>query len=331
MQSLLKKYIANRLSNKELVDLKNIVNTMTDEELEFHLLECWKKETGQVAGQDLLDELKYRIDQVNTRTTRNSSRTWRKLAGIAAAVLIPLFAAFLYLVIEKAPVHNTNDMTVYVGSGERSTVVLPDGTKINLNSETQLTYDTRNFNRKFCKVSLDGEAYFQVAKNKKRPFIIQTDHLQVEVLGTEFNLRARKDESVTEVNLVEGKVMLTNSQNPKDTATLVADHRAIFDENTGSITVDKIDPSNAAPWLKGELTFYATPIQTVLKEIERSYGINFTMTHSEVITDDLFTGTFSTINLRETLEILKMHYKFNYTIKGKSVIIENFRVNKKGI
>lgn len=331
MQDLLNKCITNQLSNKELVDLRNIINTITDEELECCLLEFWKKETGQTAEQDILNELKCRIDQVNTRTTRNSNRTWRKLAGIAAVVFIPLFAAFLYLLIEKAPVQTTNDMTVYVESGERSTVVLPDGTKINLNSETQLTYDTESFNRELCEIRLDGEAYFQVAKNRKKPFIIQTNHLQVEVLGTEFNLRARKDELTTEVNLVKGKVMLTNPQNPEQAVILVPNHRAIFNENTGLINVDKIDSLNAAPWLRGELTFYATPIQTVLKEIERSYGINFTMTHSEIITDDLFTGTFSTINLHETLEILKMHYKFNYIIKGKSVIIENFKVNKRSI
>ncbi|MCK9509548.1 MAG: FecR family protein [Pigmentiphaga sp.] len=331
MQDLLNKYISNRLSNKESVALRSLINTATDKELEPYLLELWKKETGQAVEQDILNELKCRIDQVNARTTRNFNKTWRKLAGIAAAVLLPLFATFLYVMIEKAPVHSTNDMTVYVGSGERSTVILPDGTKINLNSETLLTYDTHSFNRKLREIRLDGEAYFQVAKNKKKPFVIQTNHLQVEILGTEFNLRTRKDELITEVNLVKGKVALTNPQMPEHTVILVANHRAIFNENTGLINIDKIDSLNAAPWLRGELTFYATPIQTVLKEIERSYGINFTMTHSEIITNDLFTGTFSTINLHETLEILKMHYKFNYIIKGKSVIIENFKVNKRSI
>ena len=75
--------------------------------------------------------------------------------------------------------------------------------------------------------------------------------------------------------------------------------------------------------------FHATPIRKVFKEIERNYGISIQIEDNEILYNDLFTGTFSTDNLNETLEILMMHYRFKYSIKGKDVAIEDFRLNNK--
>jgi len=110
---------------------------------------------------------------------------------------------------------------------------------------------------------------------------------------------------------------------------LFANQRAVLDKRTGSIRVFKNDNLTAVSWLKGELVFHATPILNVFRSIERSYGIKIHLTQPNFPDNDLFTGTFSTDNLYETLNILKMHYRFDYTIQGKNVAIENFRLNHK--
>ncbi|MPM90301.1 hypothetical protein SDC9_137422 [bioreactor metagenome] len=110
---------------------------------------------------------------------------------------------------------------------------------------------------------------------------------------------------------------------------LYANQKAILDKRTGDIRVLKDDPEITTAWLRKELAFHATPIRKVFREIERSYGIRISIDENEILYNDLFTGTFSTDNLNETLEILKMHYRFNYTIAGKQVAIKDFRLNNK--
>jgi transmembrane sensor len=330
MTDLLQKYINNRLTSDEVSALKKSVNASTDDDLESHLLEIWNNETGKTADSKTLLEIKKHIDESNSSRKWSKTMLMRKAFRIAAFIAVPLFAAFMYFMAERIPAPAASDMIVTVGSGERVSIVLPDGTKVNLNSETTLRYNVNDFNRKFREIRLGGEAYFEVVKNEKAPFIIKTNSLDVKVLGTVFNLQARDEEFTTEICLIEGKVALTVG-NTRQEVLLFANQRAVLDKRTGNIRVFKNDHQTSVPWLKGELVFHATPIRNVLRAIERSYGITIQVSQTDFPDNDLFTGTFSTGNLHETLDILRMHYQFNYTIQGKSVAIENFRLNQNRI
>lgn len=328
MTELFQKFAENRLSTEDISDLKKHINIASDDELDSYLLELWKHETGKKVNPDILQEMKLRIDEANASRKWSRTMLLRKVSRVAAIIAVPLLATFMYFMAERIPAPAASDMIVSVGSGERVSIVLPDGTKVNLNSETKLSYNVNDFNRKFREVSMGGEAYFEVAKNEKVPFIIKTNSMDVKVLGTVFNLQARDEELTTEINLIEGKVAL-KAGNTQQEVLLFANQRAVLDKRTGSIKVFKDNPATAAPWLKGELVFHATPIRQVIRAIERSYGVSIQLTQNNLPDNDLFTGTFSTDNLQETLEILKMHYKFDYRINGKQVAIDNFSVNKK--
>jgi len=171
---------------------------------------------------------------------------------------------------------------------------------------------------------LSGEAYFDVTKNERIPFRIETADLDVEVLGTIFNLLARDCDSQIKLSLLEGKVHLCSTKS-KEEAVLYPNQRALLNKENGKIHISKADNNTSTAWTRNELVFKATPISKVLREIERSYGVTIQMNFTDELLDDLFTGTFSTKNLNETFSILKLHYR----IKGNVVYIDDFKLNRK--
>jgi len=328
MTELVQKYYENQLSTDELAALKESVNAATDEQLEEILTDLWAKETGVASDEPILTSIKMDIDRINSRAKWQGRKLMRILIRAAAIVAVPLFAAFMINLLDRLPAPAASDMIVSVGSGEKVNIVLPDGTKVKLNSETTLNYSINDFNRKQREIGLTGEAYFEVAKNDRKPFIIKTKSLDVKVLGTVFNLQARDEELTTEIDLLEGVVALKSNATQQE-VKLYASQRAVLDKRTGSIHVIKGAPPVGASWVKGELVFHATPVRNVFKAIERNYGIDIHIDTSDTIYNDLFTGTFATGNLNETLEILKMHYRFTYQVKGSEVTISNFRLNQR--
>lgn len=328
MTGLVKKYYENQLSVDELSTLKESINATSDEELEKILTLLWQQETGNTTDEETMTGMKQEIDRLNARQKWQRKKLMRILVRAAAIIVVPLIAAFAINLLDRLPAPAASDMIVTTGAGEKVNIVLPDGTRVKLNSETTLNYSINDFNRKMREIDLRGEAYFEVARNERKPFVIKTKSLDVKVLGTVFNLQAREDELTTEIDLLEGEVALrsitTNQQ-----VRLYASQRAVLDKSTGSIRVIKNAPQSGASWVKGELVFHATPVRNVFRAIERNYGVTILLNDDDAAFNDLFTGRFSTGNLNETLDILKMHYRFTYHIKGNEVAIQNFRLNQR--
>jgi len=321
MNELFEKYLSNKLTNEEFLEFQKLVNASTNKELEKMMHTSWEVEKGNKINKDIYTDIKAEIDKTNKFTIKLANQTaFRKSMRLVAAILIPaiLITSYLYFnTISKTPL---NDMVVTVAEGEKATITLPDGTKANLNAETTISYDTYNFNKKDRRVTLKGEAYFQVAHNKNKPFIIKTSHMDVMVLGTTFNLSARDDNKLTELDLKEGKVSISSNLNNKE-VILYPNQKAILDNHTGTISVVRSNPDQASAWTKGEMVFHGMEVKNIFREIERSYGVKIYARCPDSIMNDLFTGTFSSGNLDETLRILKMHYKFHYTIDGRNVRI----------
>lgn len=328
MKELLQKYMDNSLTNSELTELQKSVNALSDEELEPYLLGFWQKEKGVGVSSEKIAALKKEIDERNSRKQWTRHYYMKRITAAAAAILIPLLIVSIYLLYNEIPAKAASDMIVSVGKGERVSIVLPDGTRASLNSETTLSYNVNDFNKKARQISLDGEGYFQVAKNKKIPFVIKTSDLGVEVLGTTFNLLARNEDESIEVSLIEGKVQLTSTAT-NENVVLYPNQKAVLDKKTGKIDIFSTDVTLSTAWRRGELVFNSTPISKVFREIERNFGVTIQMENRGNSLDDLFTGTFSTGNLNETMNILKMHYLFNYSIDGKTVRIRDFNLNNR--
>jgi len=324
MNSLFEKYLNNTISNSEFEEFKRYVNASTDEEIESALQQVWEKDKGDETDIEKLSQLKKVIDQKNRKEEWNNRYTFRRIMKVAAVIALPVMLISGYYFIKGMSEKPAGDMIVSVGKGEKVNIVLPDGTKVNMNAETNLSYGSNDFNQKHRSISMSGEAYFEVVKNEKIPFIIRTSDAEIEVLGTTFNLLTREDESSVEVDLISGSVSL-KPNNSKEEVILHPDQRAVLNKRDGKISVFTSDHSESSAWRRGELVFNGASMKQVFKEIERSYDVIINENFSDTIMNDLFTGTFSTHNIDETMTILRMHYHFDYSVDGKKVTVRKHK------
>ena len=200
---LLSKYMDHTISTEELKTLRLLVNLSDDDELSLSLSHLWEngrpfEEVDERIIRDMFSEIQNR-----TRKER-FVMVFRKLTRIAAILLIPLLSilsGYLYFnpVDQKGSIGN---LVVHADRGERSGVTLPDGTQVKLNAESSLSY-THDFGRELRQVNLEGEAYFEVTRNEDKPFVVHTEYLDIEVLGTSFNVYSYERENVMEMALIE--------------------------------------------------------------------------------------------------------------------------------
>jgi ferric-dicitrate binding protein FerR (iron transport regulator) len=163
-----------------------------------------------------------------------------------------------------------NDYTLIVPKGKIYDIILIDGTTVTLNADSKLIFPS-NFTNNNRIVSLSGEAFFNVAKDKKRPFIVKTNEGEVQVLGTHFNVRAYKDAAEDAVSLVEGKVQVTKGD---EIQTLIPGQAALLRENE-SIKVSTFDPEEILAWKEGLFLFDDRSLVKVLTELEKWYSVEF--------------------------------------------------------
>ena len=188
---------------------------------------------------------------------------------------------------------------------EKKIVILPDSTHVWLNKSSSLSYP-ENFEAKERKVTLEGEAYFEVAKIRGNPFIIEAGNSVTTVLGTHFSVRARKNEGEVIVTVTEGKVQLANKVPAATSAVkLLAGDRGIFKSITGAVEKEKNTDPNFMAWQNGKLVFNDTPIDDVIKTLSDYYGIKIQskLSANNQIT---FTTTFENQSLEEIFKIMEL-------------------------
>jgi transmembrane sensor len=231
---------------------------------------------------------------------------------------------------------NTN--TLSTAKGETYQVKLPDGTAVWLNTASRLTYSATLNQQGQRRVALEGEAYFQVAKDKARPFIVETDKQKIEVLGTHFNISAYPDEAATKTTLLEGSVRVSSSRgndgslgqansrgssvprNEEEAITLRPNQQTILKGH--ALAVKEIDPSESIAWKNGYFSFTDENIQTVMQIISRWYNVE--ISYEGKITKEGFNGKISRFKkLSEVLNMLEDTRLVHFKIEGRRVIVKN--------
>ncbi len=212
---------------------------------------------------------------------------------------------------------------IIVPLGQTAEVIMPDSTRVTINSGSKLTYTTSpsSFNRK---VELDGEAFFDVKKDPDHPFIVKTALISIKVLGTAFNVEAYKD-ALQEVKttLIRGKVEIDDSMNNK-LADLEPGMMANYIKAKQSLMLSKVDIDLYTSWKNGLLTFRDVPLSEIAKRMERWYNVQIVFE-----TSGLKNLRYSGAILRgkpidQILEVMKItaniHYKIDYRISKPSII-----------
>lgn len=188
---------------------------------------------------------------------------------------------------------------------------LPDGTRVWLNAASSLKYPASFSSLKQRSVELTGEAYFEVAKDKTKPFLVKSKGQEVEVLGTHFEVNAYPDEQSIRTTLIEGSVKL-NGQ-----LTLKPGQQSVL--NDGKFNVKEVNANDAADWKNGEFVFNNEPLTSILKKAARWYGVEIVYTN-ELARIPTFTGSVSrSENISSVLNMLEETSNVRFSIAGKQI------------
>ncbi|MCV2483531.1 DUF4974 domain-containing protein [Flavobacterium sp. SH_e] len=205
--------------------------------------------------------------------------------------------------------------TLSTPTGGQYNIVLADGTKVFLNAVSSIKYPTQ-FNGDERTVELEGEAYFEVAKDKSKPFIVKSDNQKIQVLGTHFNVHAYNNEAVIKTTLLEGSVAVAFRN---QTAILKPGQQSNITENSTKITVKEVDTEAAIAWTNGRFKFDNADLKSVMKQLERWYGIK--VEYRGDVSDVRFNGgTFRNKNLSEVLKVLELS-NIKFKVEGKTIIV----------
>ncbi|HEY9195871.1 MAG TPA: FecR domain-containing protein, partial [Mucilaginibacter sp.] len=206
--------------------------------------------------------------------------------------------------------------TMSTPRGGQYRLQLPDGTAVMLNSESSIAYPTA-FTGKTRNVTITGEAYFEVAKNKKMPFIVSYGDQKVEVLGTHFDIRAYQEQP-GKTTLLEGSVKISNG-NEKE--VLVPGQQAVYNANAKKFDIKTVDTEDIIAWKNGLFLFDNTDLDQVMLELSRWYDIDVVYKGPKPTLN--FTGEVKkSNNLSKAFKILESTGGVKFTIEGKTVTVE---------
>jgi len=259
----------------------------------------------------------------NCKNTKRNS-VLRSFMKYAAFVILALTCG--YFIGNKDFIHETTMNEIFVPKGNRSSVILADGTKVWLNNGTKLIYPD-HFNGKERNVKLDGEGFFEVAHDKRHPFIVNIGENRIKVLGTSFAVVAYSEDNIVKTELVSGKIQFdiykTKGTNKFISYQLEPSHSLVFDKKSGKIFESKIQDSFYNYWEKGVYEFKDETFGNLAKKIERIYNVRMIF-EDEALKKRLFTGSLSiNDNIYTMMEVFQKASKnfFKYTHEGNKIFI----------
>lgn len=325
-----KKYKTDNLSPDELLHLRDDLSKSSDECLAECLAADWDA-TSDVVGStadrqrvaSLYGGIASRLfgDRHNGHIRPTIGRRIFRIAQIAAVVMLPIALVAVGFLYHENRSLASDMIVVSTGDGEQATVSLPDGSRVAVNHNTRLMYVPSKFRGSERRVTMDGEGLYCVAHDAKRPFIVDADGLAVKVLGTKFNLRARDNERDAELVLVEGSVSFTSLKN-SESQMVKPRQKIVLDKTTGHLNLIDLESTDyAVAWRRKELVFRDTPLSMVFAQMRKEFHTDIAVAGS-VDQRSLFTGTLSSVNLNENLEIIDLSCGLHSRIIGKTVFVE---------
>lgn len=238
------------------------------------------------------------------RTKRRALRAVIAAAAVVLAMLLPLAG---YWAGGESVKSDLAEIHFETGHGSPLTVTLPDGTKVWLNADSKITCP-QGFGVNGRSLSLTGEACFDVAHNDDLPFHVKTEELNLEVLGTKFTFRDYPDESKATVDLIRGKVALSDNIRPENKMSLKPNERMTFDKRTGRMTKSGVNANYSDTWARGVLFFDEMPLGEIAKAIERRFNVRIYV--ADYLKNKKFYGMFNT-EKKSAADILEAMSKTN--------------------
>jgi ferric-dicitrate binding protein FerR (iron transport regulator) len=298
---LFEKYIADTCNREEFDRLLNLVEKSESEPTLHHLL-------------------KRQWDAGAPRTTRKTS--YRKWYAAAAVILVLLTTALFLWKPEKetAPLLSQRKESDVLPIATR--IKLPDGSNVILRDGSQLDMHP-SFEGNTREVSLEGEAYFDIAPLPEKPFIIHTGHLKTTVLGTAFFIKANPTESLITVTVTRGKVKVENEKTLL--AVLEADKQLIYHAPSNHVSEKTVDAEKEAAWKSHDLIFRNSPFETIVQELSHLYEVRITF-DDDFLKQRRITASLDDRDSIETiLDILCTAQHAYYIMEGGTYIVKSLK------
>ena len=358
--NLIAKKLAGEASAGELKELESALRLDPDLHYSLEALhDMWKKRSRQEPGQAEIAFQKHMdrmqslgtdmgtpgMDLVSENYPSRRFLNWKTIAFAVSGVL--MLTLGYYLLNSRSPVSTTQKPVweVVTRNGTKTSLLLPDGSTVWLNAGSRLTYDSL-YGSRLREVTLSGEAYFDVVRNPKKPFIIHTGRINIKVLGTIFNVKSYPGEKTVETSLIKGSIEVTFPSLPSKKIILKPNQKLVTDRyetisNSSHVAaasapyisiqhLNRIGSDSVIAetgWMQNRLYFNDISFHDLLKTMERKYGVSFQLSDASMDTIH-FTGSFQNETVTQALEALRLTAEkstedFSYEMQGNQVFIYN--------
>ncbi len=224
--------------------------------------------------------------------------------------------------IDKVPAKDGKslNLSLEVGRGREFKIVLEDSTVVWLNSESTLCYPER-FAADSRRVTVTGEAYFEVKPDKNRPFIVESGGQNIKVYGTTFNVRGYCDEDAILTTLETGKISISDCCKPDAEVVLSPGHQARFIKSSAEVKMREVNPEIVTGWRHGKFVFEETPLSTIMRDLSRWYDFCYEF-EDDALQDIVFMGSVSRYSdFRTIISILEDGGEVKFSINNNKVLI----------
>ncbi len=359
ISDLIQKFISDQISAEELQQLSRYLNQDGNSaEIEAYSREKWQnnKKNHNIRPNQIWSMIKGKIAEdkgISISFQATAFKTIYRIAGYAA--LIAAFLLVSWLIYRSYANKAGSAANVYsefiVPYGSKSSVILPDGTNIRLNSGSRIKYANDFFHGERT-VFLEGEAFFDVKPSEKIPFIVKTSDINIRVYGTKFNVKSFQEEKDVEMALVSGSVVIEKVDNKgnivqnikikpnqiitysktddrfllKTSEIPTRDKSKYEQDNLNIEPVITTEPAisqsmeKATSWINNRLTFRGDSIYVLISKLQRWYGVEITLKNKN-LNKSTFTGTFDNETIEQALNALKLTTRFSYTIEKNKIVI----------
>lgn len=313
MEELLVRYCEGKVSEEEATYVKRWMKASDENRRIAQRINrlCLAADTLEL--EDTLDVTRAFEKVRRHKNTKRIHTAGRWIQRAAAVLLIPVLALWLIQQYDKQD-EELRLVEVHTNPGMSSSLTLPDGTLVYLNSASSLTYPA-SFNGDTRNVSLKGEAYFEVSKDPQKRFIVSTPHnTRVEVLGTHFNLEAYEDKNQVLATLLEGKInFIYHGENKTKGVSLNPGNKVIYNAETNKVRMLYTSGISETGWTKGKIILENTPLEEALRQLGKHFHADFVIANPK-LKEYSFTGVFANQSLERVLDkfLLSSNIRWKY-------------------
>jgi ferric-dicitrate binding protein FerR (iron transport regulator) len=321
LHKLLTDYIAGSISKSDFVVLRDHVNASNDDTLKRELENMWLSyETEMPVFEARATALFPTIKQQTYVPVKiNYWLAVQKYAAVALILVLSTVSLYLYQSHQMIQTLSEQEVVFSSPQGQRASLTLPDGSMIDLNSNSTLSYK-QNFGQADRHINFVGEGYFKVAKDADKVFKIQTKDLLVEVLGTTFNFFTYANQNIVELALVEGRVKVSTLFDNSKTEYLSANEKITLNRSTGELHKELKTFTSETAWVSDTLQLKALPLREVLSVLSRRFNVKIEAEEHPLL-NDCYSATYTHRSLEEILDVLKLHYHLDVRKTNDAIYI----------